>query len=139
MHTDTDGHTCLSLNGFTSCTLCKDCMEIIDNVDAKCVKRNFLLWFFCSIGRHSKSLDIATKRCGHCYGMFELLLNTRRKSGTIAQHTLKKRSPVGFARFVKENYSSVKQSRTDLRHGDVMRLLGQQFSAVKIGSEARKQ
>ncbi|PNF36124.1 hypothetical protein B7P43_G10960 [Cryptotermes secundus] len=92
-----------------------------------------------SIGRHSKSLNVATKRCGHCFGMFELLVNTRRKSGTVAQQTLKKRSPVGFARFVKENYSSVKQSRTDLKHGDVMRLLGQQFSAVKIGPEARKQ
>jgi hypothetical protein len=83
-------------------------------------------------------LDVATKRCGYCYGTFELLINTRRKSGTIAQEALKKRSPAGFARFVKENYSSVKQSRTDLKHGDVMRLLGQQFSAVKIGPDARK-
>jgi hypothetical protein len=32
----------------------------------------------------------------------------------------------------------VKQSRTDLKHGDVMRLLGQQFSAVKIGPDVRK-
>jgi hypothetical protein len=71
--------------------------------------------------------------------MFELLVNTRRKSGTVAQHTVKKRSPAGFARFVKENYSSVKKSRIDLKHGDVMRLLGQQFSAVKIGPDTRKQ
>lgn len=103
------------------------------------IMSKFVLCLFCSIGRHSKSLNVATKRCGHCFGMFELLVNTRRKSGTVAQRTLKKRSPAGFARFVKENYSSVKQSRTDLKHGDVMRLLGQQFSAVKIGPEARKQ
>ncbi|XP_069687213.1 germ cell nuclear acidic protein-like isoform X6 [Periplaneta americana] len=92
-----------------------------------------------SIGRHSKSLDVAVKRCGHCFGVFELLVNTRRKSGTILQTLPKKRSPVGFARFVKENYSSVKQLRRDLKHADVMRLLGQQFSSMKIGAEVKKQ
>ncbi|XP_057318449.1 uncharacterized protein LOC130663319 isoform X2 [Microplitis mediator] len=34
-----------------------------------------------SIGRHSKSLDIARKRCGHCYGQFELLVNRKTRSG----------------------------------------------------------
>ncbi|XP_053595699.1 germ cell nuclear acidic protein isoform X2 [Microplitis demolitor] len=34
-----------------------------------------------SIGRHSKSLDIARKRCGHCYGQFELLVNRTTRSG----------------------------------------------------------
>jgi hypothetical protein len=99
---------------------------------------NVLIIIF-SIGRHSKSLNVATKRCGYCYGMFELLVNSRRKSGTIAQHAVKSRSPVGFARFVKENYGALKQSRTDIKHADIMRLLGQQFSAMKIVSAPRTQ
>ena len=99
---------------------------------------NVLIIVF-SIGRHSKSLDVAHKRCGHCYGMFELLVNSRRKSGTIAQQAVKSRSPIGFARFVKENYGAVKQSRTDIKHADIMRLLGQQFSAMKIVPGTRKQ
>lgn len=98
-----------------------------------------LLMIVFSIGRHSKSLDVVSKRCGLCYGVFELLVNTRRKSGTIAQQAAKSRSPTGFARFVKENYGAVKQSRTDLKHADIMRLLGQQFSAMKIVPGARKQ
>jgi hypothetical protein len=92
-----------------------------------------------SIGRHSKSLNVATKRCGYCYGVFELLVNSRRKSGTIAQHAVKSRSPVGFARFVKENYGALKQSRTDIKHADIMRLLGKQFSAMKIVPATRTQ
>ncbi|PSN54650.1 hypothetical protein C0J52_01073 [Blattella germanica] len=88
-----------------------------------------------SIGRHSKSLNLATKRCGYCLGKFELLVNRRRKSGTVVQQTINKRSPVGFARFVKENYNSVKTSHINLKHADVMRLLGQQFSAVKIDTK----
>ena len=67
--------------------------------------------------------------------MFELLVNERRKSGTIVQQSVKKRSPVSFARYVKENYNTVKTSQTNMKHADVMRLLGQQFSAVKIGAK----
>jgi hypothetical protein len=99
---------------------------------------NVLIIVF-SFGRHSKSLNVATKRCGYCYGVFELLVNTRRKSGTIAQHAVKSRSPVGFARFVKENYGALRQSRTDIKHADIMRLLGQQFSALKIVPATRTQ
>lgn len=98
---------------------------------------DFIIVF--SIGRHSKSLNVATKRCGYCYGVFELLVNSRRKSGTIAQHAVKSCSPVGFARFVKENYGALKQSRTDIKHADIMRLLGQQFSSLKIVPATRTQ
>jgi len=102
------------------------------------LESNVLITVF-SFGRHSKSLNVATKRCGYCYGVFELLVNSRRKSGTIAQHAVKSRSPVGFARFVKENYGALKQSRTDIKHADIMRLLGQQFSAMKIVPATRTQ
>ncbi|KAG6803363.1 acidic repeat-containing protein isoform X1 [Apis mellifera caucasica] len=86
-----------------------------------------------SIGRHSKSLDIEKKRCGHCYGKFELLLNKTTKSGTIQMQT-PKREPSAFALYVKENYNSVKKER-NIGHAAVMKLLGQQFSAIKIAKK----
>ena len=86
-----------------------------------------------SIGRHSKSLDIERKRCGHCYGKFELLLNKTTKAGTVQVQTPKK-EPTGFALYVKQNYNFVKKER-NMRHADVMKTLGQQFSAVKIAKK----
>lgn len=86
-----------------------------------------------SIGRHSKSLDVERKRCGHCYGKFELLLNKTTKSGTVQVQT-PKRELSKFALFVKENYNSVKKER-NLKHGEVMKILGQQFSAIKIAQQ----
>ena len=86
-----------------------------------------------SIGRHSKSLDIERKRCGHCYGKFELLLNKTTKDGTVQVQT-PKREPTGFALYVKQNYNFVKKDR-NMRHAEVMKTLGQQFSAVKIAKK----
>ncbi|XP_076282828.1 uncharacterized protein LOC143210139 [Lasioglossum baleicum] len=83
-----------------------------------------------SIGRHSKSLDVEKKRCGHCYGKFELLINKTTKSGTVQVQT-PKRELGGFALFVKQNYSSIKKDR-NVKHAEIMKILGQQFSAVKI-------
>ncbi|KOC69231.1 Acidic repeat-containing protein [Habropoda laboriosa] len=83
-----------------------------------------------SIGRHSKSLDIERKRCGHCYGKFELLVNKTTKSGTIQVQT-PKREPTAFALYIKENYNSVKKER-NAKHGEIMKILGQQFSTIKI-------
>ncbi|OAD61210.1 Acidic repeat-containing protein [Eufriesea mexicana] len=83
-----------------------------------------------SIGRHSKSLDIKKKRCGHCYGKFELLVNKTTKSGTVQMQT-PKRELSAFAAYVKENYNSVKKER-NIKHGEVMKILGQQFSTIKI-------
>ncbi|XP_026667731.1 acidic repeat-containing protein isoform X2 [Ceratina calcarata] len=81
-----------------------------------------------SIGRHSKSLDVERKRCGHCYGRFELLLNKTTKSGTIQVQT-PKREPSKFALFVKENYNSVKKER-NMRHGEVMKILGKKCGTL---------
>ncbi|KAK2584723.1 hypothetical protein KPH14_007056 [Odynerus spinipes] len=69
-----------------------------------------------SIGRHSKSLDTEKKRCGHCYGKFELLVNKTTKSGTVQMQT-PKREPSAFALYVKNNYSSVKKER-NLKHAE---------------------
>ncbi|XP_018398780.1 PREDICTED: acidic repeat-containing protein-like [Cyphomyrmex costatus] len=87
-----------------------------------------------SIGRHSKSLDIEKKRCGYCYGKFELLINKMTKSGTVQVQT-PKREPTGFALYVKQNYNSVKKEKSNMKHADVMKLLGQQFSAIKIAKK----
>ncbi|XP_043515050.1 uncharacterized protein LOC122531309 [Frieseomelitta varia] len=86
-----------------------------------------------SIGRHSKSLDIERKRCGLCYGKFELLLNKTTKTG-IVQIQTPKREPSAFALYVKENYNSVKKER-NIKHAEVMKILGQQFSAIKIAKK----
>ncbi|XP_043492458.1 putative uncharacterized protein DDB_G0282133 [Polistes fuscatus] len=86
-----------------------------------------------SIGRHSKSLDIERKRCGHCYGKFELLINKTTKSGTIQTQT-PKREPSAFALYVKENYNTVKKEK-NLKHAEVMKVLGQKFSAIKIAKK----
>ncbi|XP_011308789.1 uncharacterized protein [Fopius arisanus] len=67
-----------------------------------------------SIGRHSKSLDVQKKRCGHCFGRFELLLNRVTRSGTM-QQTPHNKQPSGFALFVKENFSVVKKERQVVR------------------------
>lgn len=85
-----------------------------------------------SVGRHSKSLDVERKRCGHCYGKFELLMNKVTKSGKVEMRTPVAKKPTGFALFVKENYSSVKKDHKGVPHKEVMQILGQQFSAIKI-------
>lgn len=87
-----------------------------------------------SIGRHSKSLNIESKRCGHCFGKFELLINKTTKSG-VKQVQTPKREPSGFALYVKQNYNSVKKEKNNMKHADVMKLLGQQFSAIKIAKK----
>lgn len=90
----------------------------------------FILTF--SIGRHSKSLDIERKRCGHCYGKFEVLLNKINKKGETKAVPTPKKEPTGFALFVKQHYATYKDS--NLKHGDVMKILGQKFQQMKVGS-----
>ncbi|XP_044002922.1 dentin sialophosphoprotein-like isoform X2 [Aphidius gifuensis] len=77
-----------------------------------------------SIGRHSKSLDVEKKRCGHCFGKFELLINRVTKSGTTLQTPKTTKGPTGFALFVKENYGTVKKERQGVAHKEVMQILG---------------
>ena len=45
------------------------------------------------------------------------------------------RTPGPFAMFVKENYGSVKKSNSNLKHKDVMKALGDQFSKMKANLE----
>ncbi|VEN63452.1 unnamed protein product [Callosobruchus maculatus] len=84
-----------------------------------------------SIGRHTKSLDTERKRCGHCYGKFEVLINKVSKKGeSKSVPATPKKGATGFALFVKENYGAHKTP--DRKHGDVMRILGQKFQEMKV-------
>lgn len=104
---------------------------------------NFILkkYYVCfSFGRHSKSIDIERKCCGKCFGRFELLVNRTTKSGTVKPQTPQaKKEPSAFALFVKENYSEVKKHNNNMKHGEVMKTLGQQFSKIKITSKTNKE
>ncbi|XP_011502383.1 PREDICTED: uncharacterized protein LOC105365823 [Ceratosolen solmsi marchali] len=92
-----------------------------------------------SIGRHSKSLDLNKKRCGFCHGVFELLINKNTKSEKIKKKsTFQTKQLSGFALYVKENYQSVKQSRIAIKHGEVMKILSKQFSAIKITQKSKE-
>ncbi|XP_046817726.1 acidic repeat-containing protein isoform X2 [Vespa crabro] len=86
-----------------------------------------------SIGRHSKSVDIENKRCDCCNGKLELFVNKSTKSGTVQMQT-PQREPSAFALYVKENYKSVKKDK-NLNHAEVMKLLGKNFSAIKIAKK----
>ncbi|CAH1960021.1 unnamed protein product [Acanthoscelides obtectus] len=84
-----------------------------------------------SFGRHTKSLDTERKRCGHCFGKFEVLINKISKKGeSKSVPVTPKREATGFALFVKQNYSGYKTP--DRKHGDVMRILGQKFQEMKV-------
>ncbi|XP_075235108.1 uncharacterized protein LOC142332540 isoform X1 [Lycorma delicatula] len=105
-----------------------------------------------SFGRHSRSLDTERKRCGYCYGKFELLVNIKGKiegngrgGGTLASSTISDanvRTPkpvTGFALFVKNNYSEIKKTNNSLQHKDVMKLLGQKFAHFKLSQNNDKE
>ncbi|CAL4140815.1 unnamed protein product, partial [Meganyctiphanes norvegica] len=99
-----------------------------------------------SIGRHSKSLDTTKKVCGYCYGKFDVLLTSAINKGSQNENNTPSsntpstfqtpkatpRTPNPFALFVKENYNTIKKSSgTNLKHGDVMKLLSAEFSKLK--------
>ncbi|XP_066156025.1 germ cell nuclear acidic-1 protein-like [Euwallacea fornicatus] len=84
-----------------------------------------------SFGRHSKSLDLERKRCGICYGKFEVLLNKTMKNGeTKTVAATPKKQATGFALFVKENYALHKDPSK--KHGEIMKALGEKFSELKV-------
>lgn len=84
---------------------------------------NYKYQYQCSrcentIGRHSKSLDIQRFVCALCTGPLVLLVPANSKP----------RAPTPFARFVKENYGSVRQEMTGQSHANVMRKLSADFA-----------
>ncbi|XP_018571170.1 MATH and LRR domain-containing protein PFE0570w-like [Anoplophora glabripennis] len=129
-----DGHgrywkswACKAMKTFPELPPIKTCHDYVINTKYtyKCTGCGY------SIGRHSKSLDIERKRCGYCLGKFEILLNKVSKKGeTKSVPATPKKEATGFALFVKENYGVYKQ--TNLKHGEVMKLLGQKFQEMKL-------
>nr|XP_034836766.1 uncharacterized protein LOC117993129 isoform X2 [Maniola hyperantus] len=100
---------------------CHD-MEIHYKYSYKCTKCGY------SIKRHSKSIDITKKCCGYCRGQFEIIVNRKNKDGVVVSTPARKGGPNDFALYVKENYGTLKTGRT---HAQVMKMLGEQFSAKK--------
>ncbi|XP_041984235.1 uncharacterized protein LOC121736850 [Aricia agestis] len=101
---------------------CHD-MEIHYKYSYKCTRCGY------SIKRHSKSIDVTKKCCGYCHGTFEVIVNKKNKDGVVVSTPARKGGMNEFAQYVKENYSSLKDgSKT---HAQVMKLLGEQFSAKK--------
>ncbi|XP_061185055.1 uncharacterized protein LOC133193096 [Saccostrea echinata] len=80
-----------------------------------------------SIGRHSKSLDTSRKVCGFCHGQF-VLINNRQTSQGSGSTPATPRTPNKFAMYVKENYGTMKEREKDLKHGEIMKLLGKAFT-----------
>lgn len=83
-----------------------------------------------SIGRHSKSLDVEKKRCGLCYGKFEVYLNKTTKNGNVQMLATPKKGINKFPQFVKENYGLVKTP--DRKHKDVMNILSKKFATITV-------
>lgn len=80
-------------------------------------------------------MDVKRKRCGYCYGTFEVFLTSKvqyDRAPSESDSAKIPRTPSAFAMFVKENYGKIKKENGKLPHGDVMKLLGQQFAAVKL-------
>ncbi|XP_045539672.1 uncharacterized protein LOC106716637 [Papilio machaon] len=105
---------------------CHD-MEIYFKYCYKCTKCGY------SIKRHSKSIDITKKCCGYCHGAFEIIVNKKNKDGVVVSTPARKTGPNGFALYVKENYGTLKDGTKS--HAEVMKLLGEQFSAKKKKNE----
>lgn len=91
------------------------------------------LHFCYSFGRHTKSVDTEKKRCGYCYGKFEIFINKTSKSGeTKSVPVTPKKAVTGFALFVKENYAMYKTPQ--LNHAQVMKLLGEKFNELRLST-----
>ncbi|KAL4712499.1 hypothetical protein ACJJTC_007515 [Scirpophaga incertulas] len=97
-------------------------MQIHFKYSYKCTKCGY------SIQRHSKSIDVSKKCCGYCRGTFEVIVNKKNKDGVIVSTPARKGEVGEFAKYVKENYGQLKTGRT---HAEVMKTLGEQFSAKK--------
>lgn len=81
-----------------------------------------------SIQRHSKSIDITKKCCGHCRGTFQLILNKKTKEGLVVSTPARSGGTGGFAAFVRENYATHKPGRD---HAAVMKILSEEFARSK--------
>lgn len=98
-------------------------------------------------------MNLEKKRCGFCYGEFELIVNKINKNPSTDNNFPKvytdplnelynlnegqqkpkiPKKPSKFALFVKENYNQIKRENPRSKHGDIMKLLGSKFATTKI-------
>jgi len=93
------------------------------------------------------------KRCGYCYGEFELIVNKAKNNPSsnnnfpvvytdpvnelynlndMQTKTKLPKKLSKFALFVKENYNQVKRENPSSKHGEIMKLLGSKFATTKM-------
>lgn len=98
-------------------------------------------------------MNLEKKRCGYCYGEFELIINKINKNPSSNNNCLKvykdplnelynldnektkpklPKKPSKFALFVKENYNRTKQENPLSKHGEIMKLLGSKYATTKM-------
>ena len=91
-------------------------------------------------GRHSKSIDVLTQRCGKCQGFLVLHVQSDASTPTSSKShhqgrgvskVKKKRAPNAFALFVKEHYAGERAANPAATHGDIMTLISAKYKLQK--------
>jgi len=75
-------------------------------------------------GRHSKSINIETHRCGVCKGKLAFL-GRLKSDGSFAKSA--KKAPSAFTVFMKEHMADIKRKYPAATHGEVMRILSEKY------------
>lgn len=82
---------------------------------------------------HSKSKKVENIRCAKCHGPIEVFLNKVDKDGKVT--LVPPKEPSMFAKFVKENYKSSKE--TGCSHADVMKILSNNFAKLSVQEKTK--
>ncbi|XP_038306204.1 acidic repeat-containing protein isoform X1 [Canis lupus familiaris] len=94
-------------------------------------KINYRIHYECTrcktrVGRYTRSLNTDRFICAKCQGPLVMLPLTRKDGTPIAPHVRP------FAKYVQENYRTIKHETEGISHGDVMRRLSKDY-AIRQG------
>nr|XP_035962036.1 acidic repeat-containing protein [Halichoerus grypus] len=90
-------------------------------------KINYRIHYECTqcktrVGRYTRSLNTDHFICANCKGPLVMLPLTRKDGTPIAPHVRP------FAKYVQENYRTIKRETDGISHGDVMRQLSKDYA-----------
>ncbi|KAF3816128.1 hypothetical protein GH733_014717 [Mirounga leonina] len=90
-------------------------------------KINYRIHYECTqcktrVGRYTRSLNTDHFICANCKGPLVMLPLTRKDGSPIAPHVRP------FAKYVQENYRTIKHETDGISHGDVMRQLSKDYA-----------
>nr|XP_055194008.1 germ cell nuclear acidic protein [Nyctereutes procyonoides] len=96
-------------------------------------KINYRIHYECTrcktrVGRYTRSLNTDRFICAKCQGPLVMLPLTRKDGTPIAPHVRP------FAKYVQENYRTIKHETEGISHGDVMRRLSKDY-AIRQGRD----